>query len=141
MSEALRDHLKRTGVNNALLRQVGVQSMIVENRIGSGNAIDQYMPFGEHFAGYSAAAKNKEAADFVIDSLDHARNTLAKQKRNRQLPTTKALHPVLVDEREMQRLGYSVQPYTNTRNPMEKGAFHAGPLGAPIRMYQGDLRY
>lgn len=140
-SEAIRDHLKRTGVSPALIKQLGVTSTVVEHHIGSGNALAPYMPFGEYFKNWTPAQKNKEAADFVIDTLDHTRNLRARHAgHNRQLPNAKAVKPVLLHENEMKRLGLAVQPTAYVRNPMEKGAYYNGPR-APIQMYKGDLRY
>lgn len=140
MSEALRDHLQRTGVSASLMKQLGAGNVVIENRIGNGTGVGQYMPFGEHFTNYTANQKRQEAADYVIDSLDHLRNLQASQKKVRQLPNAKDIKPVLLHEKEMARLGHSIQPYAYRRNPMQKSAFN--PAGAaPLQMYKGDLRY
>jgi len=141
MSEAMRDHLRRTGVTPALIKQLGVTSTVVEHSINGNAAVAPYMPFGEHFSGWSADRKRKEAADFVVDTLDHARNLRAKSRgHGRQLPNAKAVKPVLLHEKEMKRLGLSIQPTAYTRNPMEKGAYYNGQK-QPLQMYKGDLRY
>lgn len=137
----MRDHLKRTGVSPLLIKQLAATSTVVEHNIGGGSGAAPYLPFGEHFKGWSADKKRQEAADFVIDTLDHARNLRARSSgHNRQLPNAKAVKPVLLHEKEMKRLGLHIQPTAYTRNPMERGAYYNGPK-EPIQMYKGDLRY
>lgn len=142
MSEALRDHLKRTGISPALIKQLGTTSTVVEVRLGSGNGAGSYLPFGEHFAGYTPKRKHEEAANYIIDTVDHVRNLHARSRNSRQLPNSKSVKPVLLHEREMRRLGHSVNPTATARNPMEKTAYGPlAPAGKPVGMYKGDLRY
>ncbi len=140
MSEALRDHLRRTGINVKALNQLQSNANLVETRVGGGNAAGSYMPFGEHFAKYTSRQKNQEMADFVINSIDQHRNLMAKARRPVLYPTHSGVKPVLIHEREMERIGASINPTLYARNPMEKTAF--GPhSGKPLGMYRGDLRY
>lgn len=138
MSEALRDHLQRTGIDAKHLKLMNVHGSLVETRIGGGNAAGPYMPFGEHFKGYTANQKRQEAADFVINGIDNHRNLQAKARKP-VIYHTSGVKPVLLHERELERLGATVNPTLYARNPLEKTAF--GQLNAPLGMYRGDLRY
>ena len=139
MSEALRDHLSRTGVCPAMLKQMAHSNALIEQRIAGANAAAPFMPFGQHFKHWPASAKRQEAADFVIDNIDHARN-LRSRSRVAGITHGASVHPILLHERELEKIGSAYNPTPYMRNPLEKGALKP-PAGAPLQMYQDDLRY
>lgn len=139
MSEALRDHLQRTGVSPAVLKQMANSNALIEQRIAGANAAAPYVPFGQHFKFWPASAKRQEAADFVIDNIDHARN-LRGRSRIAGITHSASVHPVLLHERELEKIGAAYNPTPYMRNPLEKDAFRP-PAGAKLQMYQNDLRY
>lgn len=144
MSEALRDHLQRTGVPQKLLKNLHHTALVVENRLGVSESVAPYAPFGEHFAHLTPDKRRQEAADFVVDTIDHTRNLHAKQKEKKRILSGKGNVKVpLLHEKELQRRGLSVLPNTHSRNPLEKSAF---PFVSKmdrqaLGMYHGDLRF
>ena len=139
MSEALRDHLQRTGVSPAVLKHMANSNALIEQRIAGANAAAPFVPFGQHFRLWPANAKRQEAADFVIDNIDHARN-LRSRSRVAGITHSASVHPVLLHERELEKIGSAYNPTPYMRNPLEKDAMRA-PAGAKLQMYQNDLRY
>lgn len=139
MSEALRDHLQRTGVSPAVLKQLAQSNVLIEQRIAGANAAAPYVPFGQHFSHWAPAQKRQEAADFVINNIDQARN-LRGRSRVAGIVHSAHVHPVLLHERELEKIGSAYNPTPYMRNPLEKDAFNP-PAGKPLQMYQDFLRY
>jgi len=139
MSEALRDHLQRTGVSPAVLKQMAQSNSLIEQRIAGANAAAPFVPFGQHFKSWPAAAKRQEAADFVINNIDHMRNLRARS-RVAGVTHSANVHPILLHERELEKIGAAYNPTPYMRNPLEKDAFRP-PAGASLQMYQDYLRY
>ncbi len=139
MSEALRDHLQRTGVSPAVLKSMAQSNVLIEQRIAGANAAAPYVPFGQHFRLWSPHHKRQEAADFVIDNIDHARNLRARS-RVAGITHSSSVHPVLLHERELEKIGAAYNPTPYMRSPLEKDALKPA-AGEPLKMYQDYLRY
>lgn len=122
-----------------MLKQLAQSNVLIEQQIAGANAAAPYMPFGQHFHMWAPSAKRQEAADFVINNIDHARN-LRGRSRVAGITHSASVHPILLHERELEKIGSAYNPTPYMRNPLEKDAFRP-PAGAPLKMYQDFLRY
>jgi hypothetical protein len=139
MSESMRDHLQRTGISPSMLKQLAQSNVLIEQRIAGANAAAPYVPFGQHFAGWSPTHKRQEAADFVIDNIDQARNLRGKSRVS-GINHSAHVHPILIHELELRKIGAAYNPTPYMRSPLEKDALRPAK-GAPLKMYQDFLRY